>query len=130
MHLLFAPPTLCDSTLLCDCHLSHGTGISVSLLSLHPDTRLKVLTGLHTSGKLLTGHMTDTQHQPQHPWSLSHLGGHWTPWWWLQRHMLSAYRLSVSASMGSQTPRTKGYWLPRTLNSGICNAQESLRCFY
>lgn len=72
--------SLCHSTLLRDCRLSYGTGISVSLLILHPDTRLKVLTGLHASGKLLTACVTDTQHQPQHPWSRSHLGGPWTPW--------------------------------------------------
>lgn len=44
----------------------HSTGIAVLLLILHPDTRLKVLTGSHAGGKHLTAPLTDAQREPRH----------------------------------------------------------------
>lgn len=125
---------LYHSTLLCDCHLSHDTGISVSLLILHPDTRLKVLTGSQASGKLLTAYVRQTL--PSATASLVSVSLGW-PLNTLvvasktNAQCLQAASLSVHGKAGlCSCPRTIGDWLPGALNSGTCNAQEPLKCFY
>lgn len=87
---------LYHSTLLCGCHLSHDTGISVSLLILHPDTRLKVLTGSQASGKLLTAYVRQTL-------SISHsiLGICLT--WVATEHLGSSFKDKCSVPTGCQS---------------------------